>query len=371
MSVVDASTLTAAEIVALLEGESLYIDAGLELLDSDDVLIEDISADLIPEGSSIERGIYRTVHATCSLRIARELQWGWQRVRPYLLVSADNDTFYRWNLGVFLLSTPQAQVGEEPRVYQVDGFDKLDVLNTPYGSSYSLAASANVVDAVTAIITAAGETRVSIEPSTEVSSSARVMSIVDDWTTLQICNELLNSIGHRSLYVDRDGIYRSEPYRAPGDMPTVWTYSADSATSTVTQDRSTEADFHQAANVVVVISDAIDATVPSEGAGMVTVENAADGPTSIEGRGGRVIRRVERGTYATQAAIVTAANRLLNNEKRVASYVDIGASANPVHGHYDVVRYIDSAVSLDARFLVTNWTLPLDGSDMALSLRGV
>ena len=198
MTVVDGSTLTAAQLVALVEADNLTVDAGLELLDADDVLIEDISADFIADGSSVERGIYRTVHGTARLRVSRDLQWGSQRLRPYLLLSSDGDTWYRWNLGVYLMSTPERAVGESPSVWDVECFDKLDVLNTPYGSSYSLAASSNIVDAVTAIITAAGESKVAIEPSSEVSTSERVMSIVDDWTALTICNDLLGSIGYRA-----------------------------------------------------------------------------------------------------------------------------------------------------------------------------
>ena len=408
MAVVEGSTLTAAELVALVEADSLTVDAGLELLDADDNLIEDITSDFLADGSTIERGIYRTVHGTARLRVSRELVWGSQRLRPYLLLSstypprdaftptlltesgevmlteggdpilgvetrpASPATFYRWNLGVFLMSTPERVVQESPPVWDVDCFDKLDVLNTPYGSTYSLAAGENVVEAVEAIIAAAGESKVNIEPSDAVTASVRVLSIVDNLTTLQVCNDLLDSIGHRSLWVDRDGFYRAEPYVSPTDLPIMWSYSADSATTTVGESRRSSADFYQAANVVVGYNDDPDQdTIPTEGDGIYTLTNQSDGETSVDGRGGRIIRRVISGPYVDQAALATAVERIMDNEKRVAVYADITVGVNPAHGHYDVVNLRDDAVPINGRYLVTNWTLPLDGSDMALTLRGV
>lgn len=406
MTVVDGSTLTAAELVALVEADSLTIDAGLELLDSDDVFIEDITDDFIADGSSIDLAIYRTVHRVATVNVSRELQWGSQRLRPYLLLSSGFDTpghyerlltddgaplltddgepllgdyvapvpatRYRWNLGVYVMSTPERVVQESPPVWDVDCFDKLDVLNTPHGSTYSLAAGENVVAAVEALIAAAGESKVNIEPSSQVTASVRVLSIVDDLTTLQVCNDLLDSIGYRALYCDRDGWYRAEPYVAPPDLPTVWSYSADSATTTVGESRRVMQDYYQAANVVVgYIDDPDQDTIPTEGDGVYTLTNQSDGPTSIDGRGGRIVRRVVSGSYVDQASLVTAVERIMNNEKRVATYADIAVSVNPVHGHYDVVNLRDDAVPINGRYLVTNWTLPLDGSDMSLSLRGV
>lgn len=400
MPVVDASTLSTADVVALIESEQVSVDAGLELLDADDNVIEDISDDLAPEGSMVERGMYRTLHGTCRLRISRELQWGWQRVRPYLLLASnlsnqdyllddggdrltDDDgvplvsgawvepTYYRWNLGVFLLDTPERVIGESPQTWDVEGYDKLDVLNTPHGSTYTISAGDPILAAVEALIAGAGEAKVDID-QTEAAATApgeRVFSVIDDWSTLGICNELLSMVGYRALSVDRDGWFRSEPYRSPDELATVWTYSADSSTTSVVEDRTAIEDYYGAANVVFGINDEVD--TPVDGAGLYTLTNPADGPTSIAGRGGRVIRRRVQGSYASQDALITAVTAALDAEKRVAGYLELGVSPNPVHGHFDVVRYVDAAVPADGRYVVTDWSLPLDGTDMRLSLRSV
>jgi hypothetical protein len=373
MIVRDASALTVAERRALIEADQLTVDAGCELLDADGNLIEDISDDLVAEGSSVARSMYRTIHGSCRLNLSKELQWGSQRLRPYLLLSTTGDVFYRWNLGVFLPSTPERVIGATPAVWSVDGFDKLDILNTPLAASTTVAAGDNILDAVTALLNDAGETRVAFDPTaaTEVAASARVYSLVGDWTLLTVCNDLLSSVGYEALWVDRDGVYRSAPYTAPTDRSTVWEYNADNDTTTVGLDRTSTQDYYRAANVIVAISDSPNGDIPTDGDGIYTLTNEADGLTSIGARGGRQIVRHLRGNYETQAALIVAANTAMNAEKRVANYVSLNVSPNPVHGHFDVVRFTDSAFPVDGRFLVTDWELPLNGADMTLALRGV
>ena len=371
MTVELGSTLTAAELVGLLESEHLIVDAGLELLDSDNVLIEDITDDFVADGSSVQRGMYRTVHGTARLRVSRDIQWGSQRLRPYLLLSDDDVTFYRWTLGTFLPTVPERRVADSPVVFDVECMDLLDVLNTP-SAGYSLAAGGNIIDAVEALIAAAGESHtIDQTAASTVTASEKVYPIGDNWTTLGIVNDLLASIGYLGVYVDKFGTFRSQPYRSPADRPTVWTYNADSTSTTVAEDRTSLADYYQAANTIVAINDDPELDVPVDGDGIYTVVNQSDGPTSIDARGGRVIRRIVTGEYANQAALVTAATEALDAEKRVANFVELSVSPTPVHGHFDVVKLIDSSIPTSDRFLVTDWELPLDGGDMRLSLRGV
>ena len=374
MSVIDSDELTTADRLALIEGDAVWIDAGCELLDADDNLILDISDDLIVSGCSVERNMENTINGTCSLAMSRELVWGSQRVRPYVLLSADGATWYRWLLGVFVLTTPERRSDVSPVTYTVSGFDKLDILNTPLGRSVSVSTSDAVLTVVTDLINTAGELRVGLDMVAAATTGlARVFSVVEDWTTLTVINDLLDSIGYFPLWVDRGGVYRSMPYQSPAERATAWTYSTSSATTTVTADRTMTADFYAAANQIIGINDdpGQSETVPVEGAGIYTASNLDDGPTSINQRGGRVIRRIVSGSYANQAALVAAVTQELDAEKRVTDLLEMSVSPNPVHGHLDVVSYTDPELGVDGRYLVTSWSLPLDGSDMRLSLRGV
>lgn len=364
------SSLPAGELVALVEAAHLMVDAGCLLLDADDQLIDDISDALVPSGSSVKRGVYNTVHGTASLNLERELQWGWQRLQPFLLLSADGVSWWKWPLGVFLPSTPSVPLHQSPPVFQVDCFDKLDVLNTAHGEVFALEAGQAIIPAVEALIAAAGESKVRIDQSAvaEVAGSTRLFEL--EQTTLTIVNDALAMLGYRGLWVDRDGWCRSGPYVSPSSLSTVWAYDTSSSTS-VGEQRDLTADFYRAANVVVGVNNDATNDIPTLGAGLHTITNFHDGPTSVSGRGGRMIRRVVSGSFASQAALESACDAAMDAEKRVARHVDLTVSPNPVHGHFDVVSFTDPAGAIDERFLVTDWELPLDGSDMSLSMRAV
>jgi len=275
---------------------------------------------------------------------------------------------------VFVPSLPERTVGETPVGYVVDCLDKLEVLSTPHGSSYTVASGDAILPAVEALITAAGESKQNFDQTSAAvtATSDRVFSLSDDWTTLGIVNDLLESIGYEGLWVDRLGNFRSRPYRSPADRPTVWSYDADNELSTMVGEfRTFTSDYYQAANQIVAIRDDPGDDIPVDGDGITTLTNQSDGLTSVDARGGRTIRRIIRGEYATQAALVTAATEALDTEKRVANYLSATVSPNPVHGHFDVVQFKDADIPVNGRFLLTDWVLPLDGSDMSLSMRAV
>ena len=151
----------------------------------------------------------------------------------------------------------------------------------------------------------------------------------------------------------------------------MWSYDTGSSSTTVGESRRSTADYYQAANVVVGIRDAVEDTIPVVGDGIYPATNQSDGPTSVDGRAARRIRRVIRGEFTSHASLVIAVDAALDTEKRVANYIELDVSPSPVHGHFDVVSLRDDAIPVNGRFLVTDWVLPLDGSDMRLSLRGV
>jgi hypothetical protein len=373
MTVLLWSSLSSADKIKLIEGHHVWYDAGCDLLDSDDVFVEDISADLVLQGSSTEHDTERTLKGSCLLNIARDIPWGSARLQPFLLVSSDGSTFYRQNLGTFLPSTPERRIGEIPAVWECFGFDKLVVLNTPHGSTFSLAAGAPIIPAIEALITGAGETKVAIDQTSVAvtAPAAIVLPLSDELTTLQIIRQLTDALGYGPLRADREGWFRSSPYVSPPNLPIVWTYNADSSSTTVGQERTSSSDYYLASNQIVGINDNPASSIPTDGAGIKILSNQSDGLTSIDGRGGSTNRRIVRGTFASQAALETAVDQAYDEESRVARLFRLSVSPNPVHGHRDVVSFVDSSVPVDGRMLITDYVLPLDGSDMTINLRGV
>lgn len=359
--------LTATQVTDLIEADALQVDFGADLYDSDETFIEDISGDLA--GGEVERGNFRTIHGTCRLAISKELAWGSQRIKPYMTLS-DGTVEARFNLGVFLLSTPERQAGESPATFDVDGFDKLEVLAHPHGSTYSASSGDAYLTLVEDLIAGAGESKVRLDQaeSSTTLSSGRVWDL--ETTTLTIVNSLLRAVGYRSLWVDQDGYYRSEPYVSPADRGADWDYSADSATTTVGQERTASADFFATPNRwVFVLDDPEASTFPSEGDGIYTVTNQSDGDTSVDARG-RTITRVEFLDASSQTSLETQGDRMVESDKRLDRRLALNVSPNPLHRHFDIVRVFDAELGVNGRkYVVTDWRLPLDGSDMQLDLK--
>lgn len=126
--------LTEHQVRDLLTGDQVTVSTGLELLDSQNRFVADISADLAVGGKVAHDG-RAVVHGTCSLDIQRPLAWGRDRVLVYMTLS-NAAVSARFNLGVYVLTTPQDKRGETPSTFNVQGYDLLQPLLDPIGDTY-------------------------------------------------------------------------------------------------------------------------------------------------------------------------------------------------------------------------------------------
>jgi len=362
---------TQAQAAAVVTAPVVDYAAGLELLDENNALIEDISAWLVPEGSSVELGSYRTIHRTCRLRLSYALDWGIARVRPYMTLTSAAGSF-RADLGVFVLSTPSTTSGEDLKTWDVEGYDLLEVLSHPHGATYFVASGVSYLAAVASLCSVQGLTFVGqAAGDAPTLPSDRLWPIDPDTTTLNIINDLLSAAGYGAIYSDASGTLRAAPYQSPADRPVEWTYDADDESTVVGPVRELVADYFEAPNRWVFIVDDPEWGNPTEGAGIYTVINQSDGLTSIDARG-RTINRVERREAANQGALESSGNRTIDADKRIALEIPgLTVGPNPLHGHFDVVQVTDAELEFDQKVVVRSWSLPLDGGDMQLDVRAV
>jgi hypothetical protein len=128
--------LTADQVRALLTGDGVEISAGLELLDSSNRFVDDISDALVVSGSTIDHdGRATQVHRSCVLQLQQALAWGRDRVQVYVTLS-NAAVAARFNVGVFVLTTPQTKRNEDPITYEVHGYDLLQPLLDSPGDTY-------------------------------------------------------------------------------------------------------------------------------------------------------------------------------------------------------------------------------------------
>lgn len=358
--------LTDAQIIELLrDAPGLEIEAGCELLDMSLTVLDDLS-DVLDSGS-VSRQSYAQLHGSAQLAIERELDWGQALVRPYMLVSSATTTA-RFNLGAYFTSSPKTTLGTSPQLYDVTGYDILDVLNTPVGEAYAVAQGAGYLATVETILRDQGVTQYLIDQSRAdaLLPSPRVWPMDENTSWLTIVNDLLASVGYAGIWSDWDGRMRVQPYQSPSQRATEWTYDVEPETALVSPERATELDLYRAPNRWVFWrSNNLDGPPPVEGNGLFTFVNRVAGPTSVQARGGRVITKPVTLDVADQAALVAAAQKTIDADLRNPAKVTLTTSPNPLHWHFDRITMNDPAAYPLAQMLVTAWTLPLDGEDMS------
>lgn len=355
--------LTAEQVTAILQADALIVSAGLEQLDTNDQLVADITDVL--QGGEVDRDMTATVHGSCKLTLSQALAWGSVRVRPYMTLTGGGLSA-RWDLGVFVLTTPDNPIGSNPPAYAVSGFDKLYLLQNPIGDSYAVPAGSNVLDAVRTLLTASG-----VGGAVLLDSTAGALTLATDmvWpltssdvpTYLEVINALLAAISYIPLWADEDGAFRSSPDVLPEDRPVEFAFTADDPRlSLVGVERTLTSDMWAVPNWWRFIQNGLTAA-PSEGAGQYTVTNTSQGATSVD-RLGRTVRKVLFLDAADQDSLVAQGDAQVAADRRVSSVLKLKLGPWPPAGHRDVYSYTDAALGGLVKVLCESWTLPLDGT---------
>jgi len=365
---------TTAQITALLEAGNLTVDFGADLLNLNLGFVDDLSPDLV--GGSVGRDCYGTVHGFCTLQLSRVLRWGVDLVRPYMVLSSGL-TVARWNLGVYVLTTPQRTVGETPETYDVQGYDRLMLLNRQVGADYRVAAGVTYRAAIVAAFAAAGLSGVLIDGSAADSTlpAARSWLLVGDSTNpdqtatpvtwLRVVNDLLNAINFRAVWCDQDGQFRCSGYQDPKVRAPEYVFDADSQLTILGEDRTLTEDVWSTPNrwVFRQTNRSSDAPTPTEGDGIYTRVNDTDGPTSITGRGLTWTAVVDY-EAASHAKLVSLGDRRVASDRRVTTALKVWTGPFPGAGHFDVFTYSDAAAGGTRKVQATGWRMPFDGGNV-------
>jgi hypothetical protein len=353
---------TTEEIIELLHAEGLQRSFGLELLDENDILIEDISDEL--RGGWVDRNNYGTVHGSCELQLSRPFTWETARMRPRITLVGAGLT-KTWNEGVYLAPSPDTELGETPATHKVRGQDKLALLNRPVGESYSLAAGSGYLAGVRAIITASGVT--GLAPLLDGTAESTTLTTAMVWlldpsappTFLGMANDVLAMLGYRGLYANRDGRFCSEPYQSPGVRTPTWTFDlTDQQKQMVREDRQMRRDELDRTNYFVFVRTGM-ATKPISGAGLYIVDNSGTGTK---------YKRTWWLPVESQTELVSKGNETVEEMTQRKWTINFPCSPAPVLWHFDVVNYWDMQAGGYLKGQIMNWRQPLDLSDMAVQM---
>lgn len=371
--------LSTEQVTRLVTSSSPTVSAGCELLRADLSVAADISDDL--ESGSVTQQLYATIHRACTLRLARELVWGVDLVRPFMVLSAEGMTV-RVNVGVFALTTPERQVGESPVTYEVSGFDRVMLLARQVGSTYTIPAVVGTVPttyrkALLDTFAAAGLTGVLVEGAAadDVLPVARTWPLVgtneadpDQTTTpatwLRVINDLLRAISFRAVYADENGLYRCESYRDPATRAPEFTFDADDLATIVGEARTVTQDVWRTPNRWVFRwTNRPGGMADVEGDGKYTRTNQSDGPTSIDARRLTWTEVIDY-EAASQAKLQDLGNRRVAIDRQATKQLKYPTGPFPFAGHADVFTVRDVAAEVSVKVQATGWSFDLAGSDV-------
>ena len=300
-------------------------------------------------GCRVEHNVNAQIRGGCSLSlrdVGQELDWSSVRFRPWVRVN--NLT---WPLGVFLPASPSLSHDEFGSAWDIPCLDKTSILDQDVmTTSYSVPAGAVVTDQVAELIAGAGESSVAITPSTLTTRSPQTWE--PGTSRLRIINDLLDGINYFSLWADRHGQYRAEPYRRPQDRSLAATFAAGEAA--IHSPRWSRAqDIAGVPNRTVLIVEG-DEDTP----GMTATADNTDpaSPYSIPSRG-RVVARTYTGVEAAdQPTLDAMAARYLADASTPSATLEVQHASVPLDGN-DVVRFASAGV--DTLAVVEGWQVDL------------
>lgn len=211
--------------------------------------------------------------------IEETVTFDWQhvRIRPVLLIEGLPET----PLGVFLPTTPTSDWTDGGRKWNVELMDRSAILQQDcVEKTYSVGSGANVLAKVKDLIRSTGESVGSITTSTK-RVQAGGMAWKAGTSKLTIINDLLDSAGFYSLWVDGNGNFRVQPYVAVTKRHVTYTMQ-DGVNSIYLPDFTYERDDYSIPNKVIAITQG---NGDQEGfVGVATNENKHS-PYSYQARG--------------------------------------------------------------------------------------
>lgn len=363
---------TPEQRIQIVESDDLTVDTQVFLLDENNQVLEDISADIDHDSGETEHGNFRDIHRHIRFRVSRPLDWGRQRIAPVMHLWGDG-LHAEVPLGIFAMTSPVAPRGRSPAVFDVEGFDLMYLLNHHMDRSVKFDLSKDVLTHVRDFLALFRfhEDQIDNSAMGQLLSSPLIVPIIDDSTRANIVNDLLGSIGYRGLSMDARGRPTAQRYLAPDDIAPMWTYDISHPRTTLSPEGTLEADYTSAFNSWVLWIDDPSIAHPVLGDGLVVDQNVSDGPTSIQARGGLRIPREEAIEASSHSVLLDRAARMISSDKRIMRRMTMTTAPNPWHGHFDTMVVKDPDAGIDGVWQHVTWTLPWFGGDMVHELRSV
>lgn len=284
------------------------------------------------------------------------------RLRPVLVIEGLPEI----PLGVYLFTAAPEEWSGSGREYSLELLDRNTVLDQDLVEvSYTVAAGTQILQAVSTLVTSAGES-ITVD-ATQTATLASAMVWDAGTSKLQIINDLLSALNYNSLWVDGVGQYRATPYVVPASRSIKYELLngldrelLDGETSIYGESWSRDRDLFQVPNKVITVQTGSGDTAPLTG---VATNTDPTSPFSYAARGNRWLSKVidgvetPAGTTPQQTAYLDAKARAsLIASSSVQAEVEVKHLPIPARVS-DVLRFANVPAGIDKRHVLTSIAL--------------
>ena len=361
--------------------------------------LRDLTPYFIQDGCQIERDNCASMdHATARLSFSftdeqvlevfgvPEVPWSSMRLRPSMrLVSHDGLGETDWyNLGVFFPETPIRRADQQPKVYDVDCHDIISAIAEPTGGTIFIPGGETVQTAIEGLFNLrspggdlqllANVPRAFPRQIVGTVPSDRQWVIDENTTWLLVIDRLLEMVGWRPPWVDSDGNLTSDRWVDPRLLPIDITLNDLPSASVITLGTSNKLDTFGVPNHWVFIRNDFDPEVsgaPSLEDGIVVRNNLDAGPSSQQARQ-RIVSSVQRVDVADQTSLELYADRVVLQDTIPSANLCLDIAPRPLPWHRGIASVTIRELGIvEDIFLISSWTLPLDGADAKLVMDGI
>lgn len=350
--ILEQAGYTQQEVLQMLQG-SRTIDFEYELLDNRERILTKLNA-----SGTIAFNSTSEVMRTASFEIQEERLneyskfYSDMRIRPFFKLKVQ-DSWLRYPLGVFIMSSPQRKFENNSIYWSVDCYDKgiilkedklIDRLYIPSGSNY--------ISEVKKILISAGIDKFIIENSSLVTRADLEFEIGS--SKLEVINELLYAINYYPIHFDYRGFAETSRYIEPMQRETEFGYVSDDR-SVILSGASQSNDMYGVPNVIVRYIDNPDATP-------LRSVYRNDNPESIVStvRRGRQIVDVEAvEDIADQETLDSYTKRIAIEKSQMNDSVSMSTALMPMHGYRNCLFVRDDELGIETKYIEYSWSMEL------------
>lgn len=343
---------TEEQVKAVLHGDTPAFRFKFELLDRHNQYKFDIDG---VDGCSVSNNSLADIKRKISFTLYKEqeIDWGNDRVMPWVWVKMPDGGYAKYPQGVFILTTPPLVAGSASISRNIEGYDLLLVLlDDRVTDRYVINAGTNIAGKVIEILASAGFSTANIQPSEKVLPTDREWEL--GTPKLRVINNLLSMINYGGLRMDEHGIPTAHTYTAPERRMAEYTYATNEI-SVILPGAELAIDYFDVPNrwIGIVSNPELEPLFS------VYTNDNPDSPTSTVNRGRIIVHEPIEYEATDQEVLDRLVEGKASRDSQIYQKLKFDSGLMPFHSNSDVYDVYHNKLGIAEKCSETSWDMEL------------